>query len=70
MKSEDIRQLTDSEIRTKLAELAEARFRLRFRGATQPLEDPLQLRVLRKDIARLNTILRERARTAPAGAAR
>ena len=70
MKSEDIRQLTDSEIRTKLAELAEARFRLRFRGATQPLEDPLQLRALRKDIARLNTILRERARTAPASAAR
>ena len=70
MKSEDIRQLTKSEIRAKLAELAEARFRLRFRGATQPLEDPLQLRALRKDIARLNTILRERAQKAPASAAR
>ena len=70
MKSEDIRQLTDSEMCAKLAELAEARFRLRFRGATQPLEDPLQLRALRKDIARLNTILRERAQKAPAGAAR
>ena len=70
MKSEDIRQLSDIEIRAKLAELAEARFRLRFRGATQPLEDPLQLRALRKDIARLNTILRERALNAPASAAR
>ena len=70
MKSEDIRALSDDELRTKLGELAEERFRLRFRGATQPLEDPLRLRALRKDIARLNTILRERALPAPAGAAR
>jgi large subunit ribosomal protein L29 len=53
----------DAEIRARIAEREEERFRLRFRAATQPLEDPLRLRVLRKDIARLNTILRERALT-------
>ena len=60
---EDIREMTDADIRTRIAELEEERFRLRFRGATQPLDDPLRLRVLRKDIARLNTVLRERALT-------
>ena len=59
----DIRELADADIRARISELEEERFRLRFRGATQPLEDPLRLRVLRKDIARLNTVLRERALT-------
>jgi large subunit ribosomal protein L29 len=56
--------MADDDIRARLAELEEERFRLRFRAATQPLDDPLRLRVLRKDIARLNTVLRERALTA------
>jgi large subunit ribosomal protein L29 len=60
---DDIREMTDADIRTRIVELEEERFRLRFRGATQPLDDPLRLRVLRKDIARLNTVLRERALT-------
>ena len=60
---DDMREMTDADIRTRITELEEERFRLRFRGATQPLEDPLRLRVLRKDIARLNTVLRERALT-------
>jgi large subunit ribosomal protein L29 len=63
MNTTEIRELTDADIRTRISELEEERFRLRFRGATQPLEDPLRLRVLRKDIARLNTVLRERALT-------
>jgi len=70
MKAEDIRELSDDDVRARLAELTEERFRLRFRGATEPLEDPLRLRVIRKDIARLNTILRERVLKATAGAAR
>ncbi|HEX6314113.1 MAG TPA: 50S ribosomal protein L29 [Gemmatimonadaceae bacterium] len=68
MTADEIRELTDEDIRSRLAELEEERFRLRFRGATQPLEDPLRLRNLRKDIARLNTVLRERTspgRTSP-----
>lgn len=59
----DIREMSDADIRARVAELEEERFRLRFRAATQPLEDPLRLRVVRKDIARLNTVLRERALT-------
>jgi large subunit ribosomal protein L29 len=59
----DIREMSDDDIRARILELEEERFRLGFRGATQPLEDPLRLRVLRKDIARLNTVLRERALT-------
>jgi large subunit ribosomal protein L29 len=61
--AKQIREMADEDIRSRIAELEEERFRLRFRGATQPLEDPLRLRVVRKDIARLNTVLRERALT-------
>jgi large subunit ribosomal protein L29 len=60
MQADEIREMQDGEIRARVLELEEERFRLRFRGATQPLEDPLRLRVLRKEIARLNTVLRER----------
>ena len=59
----DIREMSDDDIRTRIAELELERFNLRFSGATKPLEDPLRLRVVRKDIARLNTVLRERALT-------
>ena len=60
MRPEEIREMGDDEIRSRIAELEEERFRLRFRSATETLEDPLRLRVIRKDIARLKTILRER----------
>ncbi len=56
MKAEDIRELSDDDIRGRIAELQEERFRLRFRGATEPLEDPLRLRSIRRDIARLKTV--------------
>ena len=59
MKAKQIRELTAHEITTRIAELERERFNLRFRGATQTLDDPLRLRVLRKDIARLKTVLRE-----------
>ena len=60
MRAEEIREMSDEEIRSRIAELEEERFRLRFRSATETLEDPLRFRVIRKDIARLKTILRER----------
>jgi len=44
----------------RIAELERERFNLQFRAATTPLEDPLRLRWIRKDVARLKTILRER----------
>lgn len=65
MRAEEIRELSVSDIQARLAELEEERFRLRFRSATEPLENPLRLRGLRKDIARLKTELRQRALAAP-----
>jgi len=60
MRADDIRELTLDDMKARIAELEEERFRLNFRSATEPLEDPLRLRGIRKDIARLKTILRER----------
>ena len=64
MQASEIRELTDAEVRARVAELEEERFRLRFRAATETLEDPLRLRLLRKDVARMKTVLREREREA------
>ena len=60
MRADEIRELSVEDVRARIAELEEERFRLRFRSATEPLDDPLRLRWIRKDIARLKTILRER----------
>ena len=60
MKAEEIRGLSDAELVSRVAALEEERFRLRFRGATEALADPLRLRSIRRDIARLKTVQRER----------
>lgn len=60
MKPQDIRELTDEEIQDRLKELKEERFRLRFRGATMELENPKLINQIRRDIARMKTIIRER----------
>ncbi len=60
MKAEDIREWEDTEILARLAELKEELFRLKFRTATMQLENPRLIRSVRRDIARLKTILRER----------
>jgi large subunit ribosomal protein L29 len=59
MRAEEIREMGADDIQGRIKELEEERFRLEFRSATEPLEDPLRLRVLRRDIARLKTVLRE-----------
>jgi len=66
MKAEEIRDLSADDIRARLAELERERFNLRFRGATEPLSNPLRLRTIRRDIARLQTVLAEKARTTEA----
>ena len=58
--SSDLRELTVEQLETKLAELREERFKLRFRSATESIENPMQFRVLRRDTARILTILRGR----------
>lgn len=60
MKGNEIRDLTDQEIAERIEQLSEERFRLRFRSATQQLENPILLRTIRRDIARLKTAQRER----------
>jgi len=52
--------MTTDEIRDQIAQKQEELFRLRFRGATQQLENPALIKNLRRDVARMRTILRER----------
>jgi large subunit ribosomal protein L29 len=59
MRAEEIREMGPEDMVTRVRELEEEQFRLKFRSATEPLEDPLRLRVIRRDIARLKTVLRE-----------
>ena len=61
MRASEIRELSPADVQARIAELEEERFRLKFRSATETLENPLRLRDIRKDIARLKTVLRERA---------
>lgn len=60
MKGNEVRELTDQEIAERIEQLQEERFRLRFRSGTQQLENPILLRTIRRDIARLKTAQRER----------
>lgn len=60
MTATEIRDMTTEEMRARVEQLQEERFRLRFRAATVQLENPMLLRTLRRDIARIRTVLRER----------
>jgi large subunit ribosomal protein L29 len=64
MRAEEVREMSTEDIKARVTELEEERFRLRFRSATEPLENPLRLRTIRRDIARLKTVLGERTRDA------
>jgi large subunit ribosomal protein L29 len=60
MKGGELRDLSDDESRTKLKELQEELFNLRFQLATGQIENVSRIRTVRRDIARLKTIQRER----------
>ena len=60
MKAEEIREWENSEIDARLGELKQELFRLKFKMATMQLENPRLINNIRRDIARLHTILRER----------
>ena len=68
MKVEDIRKLAVEEIRTKVADSREEMMKLRFQQVTGQLTDSSTLRTLRRNIARMETILRETERAAVEGA--
>ena len=55
-----LRDLATEELEEELGRLKEERFRLKFRSATEPIANPAQFQILRRNIARIETVLRER----------
>jgi large subunit ribosomal protein L29 len=68
MTSKEIRDLSPAEITTKLRETREQLLQLRLRKQTGQVEKTHEIRTLRKDIARLETIQNEKQQKAPAAA--
>jgi len=60
MLAKDIREMSEADINARVAELERERFNLRLASGTRTLDDPLRLRVIRRDVARLQTVLREK----------
>ena len=60
MKASDLKELTVEELQTKLTELKEELFNLRFQLAVNQLENSNRIGAVKKDIARLSTVLRQR----------
>jgi large subunit ribosomal protein L29 len=60
MKANEIKNLSDAELTAKLTELKTELFNLRFRHASGQLDNPMQINLVKKDIARVNTVIRAR----------
>lgn len=60
MRANEIRDLTNEELNLKLGELKAELFNLRFQNATNQLENPVRIADVKKSIARVMTIIRER----------
>lgn len=60
MKPAEIREMSVEDLKAKIEELTRERFNLRFRSATESIENPMRFRSLRRDIARMQTILQEK----------
>ncbi|MCI9509340.1 MAG: 50S ribosomal protein L29 [Angelakisella sp.] len=60
MKPAEIRELSMAELTQKLSDLKAELFNLRFQHAINQLDNPLRLQVVRKDIARVKTVIREK----------
>ena len=60
MLAKDIREMSEADINARIAELQRERFNLRVQSGTRTLDDPLRLRVIRRDVARLKTVLKEK----------
>lgn len=61
MKASDVRAKTADELKQELLDLKKEQFNLRFQGATQQLDNTARVRQVRRDIARVKTILREKS---------
>ena len=60
MKANEIRDMSLEEMTTKLEELKKDLFNLRFQHATNQLDNPIKIVAVKRDIARINTIIREK----------
>jgi large subunit ribosomal protein L29 len=60
VKSKEVRDLSDAELAAKVKGLKEELFNLRFQLATRQLDNPMRIREVKKDIARVKTVQRER----------
>lgn len=59
MKASEIRELTADELNTKLSDLKAELFNLRFQLAINQLDNPMRIKAVKKDIARVKTVIRE-----------
>ena len=60
MKAKELREQTAEELRVKESELYDQLFLLRFQAATAQLEKPAKIRQVRRDLARIKTVLRQK----------
>lgn len=60
MKAKDLRALSPDELRTKIKDLREELFRIKFQHSIRQLENTARFPVLKRDIARIETVLREK----------
>jgi large subunit ribosomal protein L29 len=67
MKAKDIRERSDDELRKALSDLDEQLFKLRFQKSTGQIDNPIKIREVRKDIARVMTVMTERQAEGSAG---
>ena len=60
MKAKELREMTTAELETKLSELKKDLFTLRMQHATNHLDNPVKISAVRRDIARVKTVIREK----------
>ena len=63
LKIKELRELSNKELETKIREAKKELFNLRMKQSTGTLEKPSKIKELRKDVARMKTIIREREKT-------
>jgi len=59
MTAKDVRNMSSEELNKELASLKDQLFKLRFQNATHQLDNPAQISAVKKDIARVKTVIRE-----------
>ena len=66
MKTSELREMTSAELETKLQSLKEELFNLRFQLAINQLDNPMRIKAVKKDIARVQTVIRQNELSAEA----